>query len=52
VGEWVGIKTGQGAAAAGATSFESCAVRVKPHTDPTDITILAFEEGPNGLQVC
>jgi hypothetical protein len=26
-------------------------LRVKPHTDPTDITILAFEHGPGGLQV-
>ena len=25
--------------------------RVKPHTDPTDVTILAFEHGPSGLQV-
>lgn len=30
---------------------DSCVERVKPHTDPTDITILAFEEGPDGLQV-
>ena len=25
--------------------------RVKPHTDPTDVTVLAFERGPEGLQV-
>ena len=27
------------------------ALRVKPHTDPTDVTVLAFERGPRGLQV-
>lgn len=37
--------------ATGCGEEEACVLRVKPHTDPTDITILAFEEGPNGLQV-
>ena len=25
--------------------------RVRPHTDPTDVTVLLFEDGPRGLQV-
>ena len=38
-------------AAGGEDDDVFCTERVKPHTDPTDITILAFERGPEGLQV-
>ena len=40
-------REGQDARARGGGEVE----RVKPHTDPTDVTVLAFERGPEGLQV-